>query len=441
VSILDSKAVTKVSATALIAIILVAAVVGVAYVLWSRQAQSAENIIIGVCSDLDTPAGKDILQGALLASEQTNAEGGVLGRNVTIVSEDDDSLSVGDTFVATNALTRLLTVDNADYVIVGPGSTMVQQDVCSEHKTIHFSVWTPSVEHTQRVLDNYDKYKYFFKVWFPNTTVMNIGHIQGLSALKNLTGFTKIGYLLPDGSAMKDYTIPILDRELPPLGFEIVYRGVYPVMSTTDFSSYLAAAEASGVEVLFTISVQQGASVAGFVKEWHDRQSPFVIWGDMVGAVDLKFWNLTEGKTEYVAVRSIPSAIEYPLTSKTLTTRSTYLERWGTLPGELGVSAYDVVRFILPDAIRRAETTETEAVIKALEASSVETSMAGRFVFTSSHDILVGEAGIGELSEQYMLYIVCQWQNGVQVPIFPDALRTAAGATYKYPPWQGAWSD
>ena len=155
---MDSRALIKIQSTALIAVIVVAIVGGtVAYVLWGGSAQPTQDIIIGVCSDSDTPAGRDIFQGALLAAEQTNAEGGILGRNVTIVSEDDDSLSGGDTFVATNALTRLLTVDKADYVIVGPGSTMVQQDVCSEHKTIHFSVWTPSVEHTQRVLDNYDK--------------------------------------------------------------------------------------------------------------------------------------------------------------------------------------------------------------------------------------------------------------------------------------------
>jgi hypothetical protein len=45
------------------------------------------------------------------------------------------------------------------------------------------------------------------------------------------------------------------------------------------------------------------------------------------------------------------------------------------------------VRFILSEAIRRAGTTETEAVMKALEAADVETSSARHFVFASSHDV------------------------------------------------------
>ena len=438
---LESKALTKVQSAGLIAIVLVAAVGGgTAYMLWIANQPPTENIRIGVLADLDMPVGKDIYQGALLAAEQANAEGGILGRNVTIVAEDDDSITGGDQAVASNALTRLLTVDEADYVIAGPGAILVQQDICSEHKKILFSVWSSNIEHTQRVLDDYDKYKYFFRIWFPNSTAFNVGHVQGLAALKNLTGFTKIGYLLPDSTVINEYTKPFLESELPKLGFEIVYRSVY-VSATTDFASYLAAAEASGVEILFIINVQQSATVVSLIKEWYDRQAPFVVWGDITAAADLKFWNLTEGKTEYVAIRSSPTVIEYPLTSKTLVTRKAYLERWGTVPTALGVSAYDVVRFILPDAVRRAGTTETEAVIKTLETANVETSMAGRFAFTSSHDIMVGEAGVGELSEQYMLYMICQWQNGTLVPVFPNELRIAAGATYKFPPWQGAWSD
>jgi len=180
---LESKALTKVQSAGLIAIVLVAAVGGgTAYMLWIANQPPTENIRIGVLADLDMPVGKDIYQGALLAAEQANAEGGILGRNVTIVAEDDDSITGGDQAVASNALTRLLTVDEADYVIAGPGAILVQQDICSEHKKILFSVWSSNIEHTQRVLDDYDKYKYFFRIWFPNSTAFNIAHVQGLAA-------------------------------------------------------------------------------------------------------------------------------------------------------------------------------------------------------------------------------------------------------------------
>ncbi len=105
-----------------------------------------------------------------------------------------------------------------------------------------------------------------------------------------------------------------------------------------------------------------------------------------------------------------------------------------------GVGAYDTVRFILSDAIKRAGTTETEAVIKALEQTNVETSSARHFMFTSSHDVMVG-GNLNEPSSQYSVMFYFQWQNGTQVPVKPESIMKEAGATYKYPPWHGPWDN
>jgi hypothetical protein len=55
----------------------------------------------------------------------------------------------------------------------------------------------------------------------------------------------------------------------------------------------------------------------------------------------------------------------------------------------MGPLAYDILRFILPDAIERAGIIETDAVIEALEQTSIETSQARNFVFTESHDAMM----------------------------------------------------
>ncbi|MCJ7613678.1 hypothetical protein MUO71_02785, partial [Candidatus Bathyarchaeota archaeon] len=102
---------------------------------------------------------------------------------------------------------------------------------------------------------------------------------------------------------------------------------------------------------------------------------------------------------------------------------------------------YDLVRFILPDAISRAGTIETEAVISALEETDVETVLARHFVYTSTHDIMIGEAGPNKPAEDYMLVCLFQWQDGVQVPVYPQEIMDEAGATYTYPPWSGPWDE
>ena len=96
--------------------------------------------------------------------------------------------------------------------------------------------------------------------------------------------------------------------------------------------------------------------------------------------------------------------------------------------------------YLLADAIKRAGTIETEAVIKALEETSVETSSAKEFTFTKSHVVMVG-ADSNDPEADYMLDMLFQWQNGKLVPVYPKAIMEKAGETYTFPPWSGPWDD
>jgi hypothetical protein len=168
----------------------------------------------------------------------------------------------------------------------------------------------------------------------------------------------------------------------------------------------------------------------------------FSLWGTMNDLSNNNFWELTEGKCEYVSFTGLPALAGYPLTNQTVPFREAYIQMWnGEPPTGDGTLAYDAVRFILPDAIKRAGTTETEAVIRALEETNVETTTVSRFVFTSSHDVMIGAAGPNRPGEDYMLVCLFQWQNGTQVPVYPEEVMDEAGATYKYPPWAGPWDN
>ena len=409
---MDSKALTKIQSVALIAIIVVAAVGGsLAYMFWVGPAQSTETIKIGVCGDLDMPGGKATWQGALLAAEQANAQGGVLGRNLTVVAEDSDDEVSSDIAVISNALTKLITVDKADYIVtstMGIGPVLAFQDVSAEHKKIIFSVRAGLDNLTQRVLDNYDRYKYYFRVGGLNSTVMANLMLDYVLTVGNYTGFTKVATLFEE-SPTSTAILKVLNASLPKHGFEVVYLGHLPAL-TTDFTSYFAAIEASGAEILVPGITSQAA--APFVKEWYYRQSPVVVWGLLAMVQDSDFWELTEGKCQAVSFSGYPAISGYPLTNKTVPTREAYIQRWGEVPTGAAVAAYDTVRFILPDAIKRAGTTETEALIKALETTDIETSMARHFAFTTSHDVMIGAIGSGGPDEDHVTELhvpVAEW--------------------------------
>ena len=434
---MDSKALTKIQTIALIAIVVVAAVGGgVAYVLWSGQSQPQDFIRIGVCADLDMPQGKDAWQGAVLAAEQINVQGGLLGRNITIVAEDDDSFAGPDIAVASNAMTKLVTVDQADYIISGGQFLIPYQGICAEHRKILLSVYGTIDNYTQRVLDDYDKYKYCFRTSPCNQTTANLGIIGEILTLGNYTGFTKVALLQQDFGASSRQLAATIASSIHEHGMDVVYSGFVPV-ATTDFASNFAAIEESGAEILFPIIVTD--AVRPLVIEWYDRQSPFVLWGVMWQAAGSDFWMLTEEKCDAVTFAGQPAVAGYPLTNKTMPTRDAYVQRWGEVPTDAAIGAYDALRFILSDAIKRAETTETEAVIEALEKTNVETSSARHFVFTSSHDVMVGSGSVNDPAGDYVVMCNFQWQNGTQVPVKPEAIMKEAGATYKYPFWHGPW--
>jgi hypothetical protein len=140
---------------------------------------------------------------------------------------------------------------------------------------------------------------------------------------------------------------------------------------------------------------------------------------------------------------AVPAVGGYPLTSKTTPTLDSYLERWGErIAGAGPISTYDAIRFILPDAIKRAGTTETEAVARALETVDVETSLARHLVFGSSHDVMIGKQGMKYPVEDYFAYCFLQWQADKNLAIVaPESLMKEAGATYQYPSWNGAWTN
>ena len=434
--VVGSNAITKIQSVILASIIIVAVVAGIlSYVLWNTQ-DTSETIKIGVLADLDSFDGKGIWQGVVLAAEQLNAKGGILGKHVEIVGQDTDISTGVDASKINIALTRLLTYHKVDFIIgVATSAGFMIQDLIAEHKRLFFEVSSPEDSYTQRVLEDYDTYKYFFRVAFNATSIFQ-GITDALVLLREQTGFNNVGYIGDDSGWTKGI-MEGLDYVLPQIyGFDLVYKGSSPG-STFDFSSYFAAAETAGVEILVPLI---GGAIP-FVKEYHDRQSPMVIYGGFLGegVTDPQGWEITDGKCEYISVSSIPLLAGYPLTSKTMPVREAYINRWGENPNWFGGYAYEVLRYILSDAIERAGTIEPDAVIEALEQVSIETTNARTFVFTSSHDIMMGE-NPNNPDADYVLALLFQWIDGKQVPVYPKKIMEEAGVTYTFPDWPGPWS-
>lgn len=431
--LLDSKALTKIQSIILIITIAVAAVSGAAYLLLSKES-NPEKIKIGFLGNLDGAIGKPMWQGAKLAVEEINAEGGILGKQVELIGADCDSGL--DSVIVTKELTSLITQHEVDFIVGSSVQAALVQDIIAGHKIIFISSGSAAIpdEIAQRVLDDYDKYKYYFTVAF-NYTCVKLGMTDSLIHVRELTGCNKVGYL---NVVLAEEFSDALDVFLPENGFELVYKGKFP-LSTVDFSSYFAAAEAAGVEVLLpTIMSDIGIT---FCNEYYDRQSPMIVFGGVnTLASSPDSWEWTDGKCNHMTFSSVPTTAGYPFTSKTLQTRDAYMNRWGEDITWDATNSYDSIKFILINAIERAGSIDTDAVIEALEETSVETSNARDFVFNPSHSSMMGKDP-NDRYEDYPIVMGFQWQDGVQVPVDPRKIMEEAGATLTFPNWTGPWDS
>ena len=96
------------------------------------------------------------------------------------------------------------------------------------------------------------------------------------------------------GSGIEQFA-SMMEESLVENGFEVVYGGFVP-LNVLDFTSYLAAVEESGAEILTTFMV--GSMAIPLVLEWYDRQSPFVLWGSLGDIAMSDAWDITGGKCE-----------------------------------------------------------------------------------------------------------------------------------------------
>ena len=179
-------------------------------------------------------AGERTLQGVDLAVEEINAAGGVLGKKLTYIYEDDGN----DATTAVNVVTKLL---NEDVVaVIGPhttGNTLAVQSLYAEAGMSFFSGGT-GVK-LENEMDN----KYFHRIR-PSDSIC--GAIAAKFAVENL-GAKKVGidYNNNDfGTGGRDVVVATLQE----LGVE--YVEVAHNSGDTDMTTQLMNLQAAGVDAV-----------------------------------------------------------------------------------------------------------------------------------------------------------------------------------------------
>jgi len=381
-----------------------------ALALLGGQARAAEPPIkIGVISEEAAVAGASIVRAANMAADEINANGGVDGRKVQIISYDDHSSSAD----AVRAFQRAAREDKVNAVIVSYISEVVLA-VEPWAGRLHMVTITPgaaSNDISKHVHDDYAHLKYMFHGWLTSAfiaqSICDASHDTLVDELH-----MKSAVIMSEDAA---WTTPLdarLQACLPKAGLQVLDHIRFNP-DTTDFTPLFHEAQAKNPNVIIT-----GLSHVGVqpTVQWRNQQVPIAMAGQSSQATTSTFWKDTNGAADGVITASA-AAPGVAITPKTIPFVQAYTKRYGDSPSYAGFNSYDEVYYIV-DAIKRAGSTDPDKMVAALEKTNWEGTV-GRIQFYGKDNEFTHAMKYGT---NYVSGVEIQWQNGQQVCIWPSSL-------------------
>jgi branched-chain amino acid transport system substrate-binding protein len=345
---------TRRTTVAVIAMVLLAAV----FLLASCGQQEEEVIKIGVAGahsgDLAS-YGLPTINAAELVVEQANENGGVLGRQVELVVEDDQCKPE----VAANTAAKL--VGEEVVAVIGhicSGATRAALGTYLESNILAIS---PSA--TNPPLTKSGEYPNFFRTIAPDDAQ---GQLQAEYAVGQL-GFRKFAVLHDKGDYGKGLA-EFARGYLEDTGqAEIaLFEGI--TAGAVDYSAIINRIEATDVDaVVFGGYHPEASKLVGQMRQ--KGMDVAFISGD--GVKDETFIKVAGEDSEGVYATGAIDTTENPVAVAAI---EAHQEKYGEDPGPFFLNAYAAAQALL-NAIEAAESTDYEAVTAALRSRSVETPL------------------------------------------------------------------
>ncbi len=156
---------------------------------------------------------------------------------------------------------------------------------------------------------------------------------------------------------------------------------------------------------------------------------PALPFGSIIAAAEQPgFWKATEGKGEY-AMANVANAGNCPVNVNPWSMKfvKAYEKRWGLEPEGYGTSSSYMGPYVLKDAIERAGTIDSDAVVTALQNTDM-VGVYGRIRFHPKSNQIISSTD----PKEGAVGTIFQWQAGKRVVVFPKSI---AMGQIKLPPW------
>ncbi|MHC2286849.1 branched-chain amino acid transport system substrate-binding protein [Bradyrhizobium barranii subsp. barranii] len=383
----------------------------------SGAALAADPLRIGVIAEAQAIAGASIPQAAQLAADEINANGGVDGRKIEIISYDNHSSSAD----SVRAFQRAVNEDKVNAVIASYISEVVLalEPWASRLKTPFVTPGAASNEISKSVHADYEKNKYTFHGYL-TSAALALSVCDGAKDLLVDRMHMKTAVIMSEDAA---WTKPLdvgYEECLPKIGLKVLDHIRFSP-DTTDFTPIFNKIEGSKPDVIIT-----GISHVGVqpTVQWKNQQVPIPMFGISSQATNETFGKDTNQAAEGVLYQGV-SGPGVAVTPKSVPFAENFKKKFGNYPSYAGYTAYDEVYYIA-DAVKRAGSSDADKLVAALEKTDWEGTI-GCVQFYGKDDPFTHSIKYGK---GLITGLMLQWQDGKQSAVWP---KDVAKVDVKFP--------
>ena len=398
------------------------------------SSEEANEIKIGVIGPMQFQMGEHHWLGATLAADEINTAGGIQVGNETyqIKLVQVDSNEIVSVLDAASATERAITVDNVDFLmgsIRSEGSAAIQE-VAMDYQTIFLVCGSSEITLAEKVAEDYDRYKYWFRVTPVNNQALGQLSFLLVGMVAQEVG-AELGIapkvaILAEKKLWTESIVAAAQALLPAQGIEVV--GVWqPSDVATDVTAELTGIKDSGANMIMT--ALSGPVGIPYARAWEELEVPAASVGINVMAQADDFFTNTGGFGDYETTLNI-YARNVSITDQTLPFIQAFIAEQGEIP-TYNAGTYDAV-YLLKEALEAAGSLDADDLVVELEGTDRVTT-AGRLVFDEQHDVTWGSG--------YVTALGVQWQDGQLKGVWPPAdgswyeVQYSGIVDYQLPPW------
>lgn len=388
------------------------------------QQPSTEPIVIGSIWPLtgtSATTANDGKRGIEIAVDLINSAGGVLGRPIKIIFEDDK----GDAKTGVSAVEKLMTQDKVYAIVGGIGSGLSKAYIGALQKYPDPPIYITTGAGARSIEDEFGLLKWMFYVhpWEYHYQESMAAFLDSLNPRPETIAVAHEDGLY--GTSHSDLAIQLFEQQ----GMKVVMREAFKTGSS-DLSGILTKAKSLNPDVFYWIAY--GADAIVITRQSKELDFNPKLFASTVQAGDPEYYESVGGDAEYVVFLGgwMPGA-NYPasqtmpeLFPSTQDFLAEFKSQYGTdTPTYYAPMTYSAFMSLIA-GIEKAGSLEKGAVIQAMEQLETSSPMG---------PMKISQSRVTP-HHYFKRMLVGQWQKGQRATVFPSDAASGS-VVYPTPRW------